>query len=143
MQFNQEEKQQVNYKEIKKQVDFLLEDLYFVRIDSASDLANDTVPQGQYTNFAIVEFGTRTRVYDVITLETYPVVVKSFKNTLKRMGNQKCAYLSEPLARVLKRAGFKKCDPLLSKEDVIFIRSELAKYLMANPSASADDQASR
>ena len=130
------------YKEERKQIDFLLKDLYFVRIDSAKDLANNTVANNQYKNFAIVEFGTPTRVYDVVTHEAYPILPKSFTKTLQQLGDQKCAYWSEPLSRVLVRAGITKCNPLLTKEDVIFLRSELTKYLKAN-SSSTDSQTSR
>ena len=120
------------YKEEKRQIDFLLNDLYFVTIASAQDLVNNTVPQNEFKQFAIVEFGTRTSVYDVITHETYPVIPASFKKTLSQLGTKKCAYSSIPLARMLKKAGFTKCDPLLTKEDVVFLRSELAKYLQVN-----------
>lgn len=115
-----EEQQPIVLKEEKRQIDFLLKDLYFARTCGSHP-----------NNFAIVEFGTKTKVYDVLTHETYMpikhVVAKEIRKT-----SGKFAYDIVPLAKALIAANITKADVLLTKQDVIFLRSELAKYLKAN-----------
>lgn len=103
------------FKEEKKQIDFLLKDLYFAR-------TTGTYPY----NCAIVEFSSKTKVYNVLTNETYMPIKKASANILEKSGD-KFAYDIVPLAQALISAKITKADALLTKQDVEFLRSELVK----------------
>lgn len=122
-----DEQQKIELIEEKRQIEFLLKDLYFAR--TANTQAD------KFYNFAIVEFGTKTKVYDVITRETYLPVKNLDSKAIQKAGG-KFAYNIIPLTKALIAANIKEADVLLTKEDVIFLRSELAKYLKTNQSNS-------
>ena len=107
----------------KKQIDFLLKDLYFARTIDCDE-------QNPYS-FAIVEFGTKTKVYDVLTNEVF-MPVKNVNVSAIKDADGKLAYNIIPLTKALIKAGVKEADPLLTKEDVEFLRSEIAKHLKEN-----------
>ena len=109
--------------EEKRHVDFLLKDLYFAR-------TVDTNDQNPYS-FAIVEFGTKTKVYDVLTHETYLPIKKVNESAVKKAGG-KFAYNIIPLTKALIIAEVTKADPLLTKNDVVLFRSAIAKHLQKN-----------
>lgn len=104
------------YIEERRQIDFLLKELYFVKTFK------------EPYDFAIVAFGTKTKVYDVITHDVFYPVKKVDAKTLKKY-NGKVAYDIVPLTNALIKANITKADPLLTKEDVIFLRSELARNI--------------
>lgn len=104
------------YIEERRQIDFLLKDLYFARTFR------------EPYDFAIVAFGTKTKVYDVITHDVFYPVKKVDARALRKYHGE-VAYDLVPLTKVLVKANITEADPLLTKEDVAFLRSELARNI--------------
>lgn len=104
------------YIEQRRQIDFLLKDLYFAKTFHAP------------YDFAIVEFGTKTKVYDVLTHDVFCPVKKVDAKTIRNCKGE-IAYDIVPLTQILVKANITKADPLLTKEDVEFLRSEIARNI--------------